>query len=180
MAAEQKLIFKPVIEALFIAGLNDRSTPAFRARLLRLGINVEKLLPGYEYGVWEAGIVEAVTLFPELARAAALEELGRRMVTANIDANPVGKTLLPLLRMMGMGRAIKRALTRGSNENFNEVTFGAETSQSLEVVMSFVGTVPEFALGTLTGLATALGAKSARAKVLRFEKAAAAYQLEWG
>ena len=177
--ADQKLIFKPVIEALFIAGLSDRSTPDFRARLLKRGINLTKLLPGYEYAVWEAGILEAVSLFPELPREVALEELGRRMVTANIDANPVGKTLLPLLKMLGLGRAIKRALTKGSNENFNKVTFGAETSQSLEVAMSFVGTVPEFALGTLTGLATALGAKSAKGRVLRFENAAAAYQLEW-
>ncbi len=179
-AEQQKLIFKPVMEALFISGLGDRSTAHFRARLVKLGITVEKLLPGYDYAVWEAGVIESVSLFPELSRTAALEELGRRMVKANIDANPVGKTLLPLLRLMGLGRAMKRSLSRGSNENFNVVTFGAETPQSLEVLMSFVGKIPEFALGTLLGLATELGAKNARGQLMRSANDGAAYFIEWG
>lgn len=57
MGAEpQKLIFKPVMESLFIGGLGDRSTAEFRARLARKGIQVDKLLPAYDYPVFEAGI----------------------------------------------------------------------------------------------------------------------------
>jgi uncharacterized protein (TIGR02265 family) len=179
MGADQKLIFKPVMEALFVRGLADRATPAFRARLVKAGVNVEKLLPGYDYAVFEAGIIEAVSLFPELSREAALIELGRRMVVANIDANPVGKSLMPLLKLLGPLRAIKRSLSRRGNENFNVVTFGAETQQSLEVQMSFIGTVPEFAQGTLVGLATALGGKSVTSTLLRYENNTAAYKLEW-
>ena len=89
MTAEKRLMFAPVLEALLIRGLADRMTDTFRARLLALGINLEKLLPGYPYELWETAVLEAVTLLPELARDAALEELGRRMVTATIDASPV-------------------------------------------------------------------------------------------
>ncbi len=179
MGADQKLIFKPVMEALFVAGLGDRYNSAFRARLVKVGVNVEKLLPGYDYSVFEAAIIEAVSLFPELSREGALQEIGRRMVTANIDANPVGKSLMPVLKLLGTLRALKRSLSRRGNENFNVTTFGAETPQSLEVQMSFVGTVPEFAQGTLLGLATALGAKAVTSKLLRYENNSAAYLLQW-
>jgi uncharacterized protein (TIGR02265 family) len=180
MGADQKLIFKPVMEALFIQGVSDRATPAYRARLVKLGINVDKLLPGYDYAVFEAGIIESVTLFPELSREKALHELGRRMVNANIDANPVGKSLMPVLKLLGLSRALKRSLVRRGNENFNKVTFGAETPNSLEVLMSFVGMVPEFAQGTLHGLATALGGRSVVSHLVKSEGNAATYRLEWG
>ena len=179
MGAEQKLIFKPVMEALFIGGLGDRMTGDFRAQLLKLGVDVQKLLPGYDYVVYERAVLDAVSLFPELDRPAALTELGRRMVQATIDASPVGKSLMPVLKLLGMVRAMKRSLSRGASENFNLVTFGAESPQSLEVIMSFVGKIPEFALGTLTGLATALGAKDVRGRVLRYEREAATYLIEW-
>ncbi len=129
--------------------------------------------------MFEAGIIESISLFPELSREAALHELGKRMVNANIDANPVGKTLMPVLRLLGLARAIKRTLTRGSNENFNLATFPAEGPQSLDVNMSFVGTVPEFAQGTLAGLATALGGKSVTVELLKVENSAATYRVHW-
>lgn len=179
MGADQKLIFKPVMEALFVQGVSDRATPAYRARLTKLGINVEKLLPGYDYAVFEAGIIESVSLFPELSREKALYELGRRMVTANIDANPVGKSLMPVLKLLGLTRALKRTLARRGNENFNVVSFGAESPTSLEVLMSFVGMVPEFAQGTLHGLAVALGGRGVNAHLLKSEGSSAKYRLEW-
>ena len=179
MGADQKLIFKPVVEALFVSGLKDRTTPEFEARLLKAGLNLQKLLPGYDYAVWEAGVLECVPLFPELDRPAALEELGRRMVKATIDASPVGKSLLPVLRLLGVTRAMKRSLSWGASENFNIVTFGAESTHSLEVLMSFVGKIPEFALGTLTGLAHGLGAKEVRGRIAKYEREAATYLIEW-
>lgn len=180
MGADQKLIFKPVMEAMFVAGLKDRMTPAFQARLLKLGVNTEKLLPGYDYAIWEMGVLDAVSLFPDLQRSAALEELGRRMVKATIDASPVGKSLMPVLKLLGTTRAMKRSLSRGSSENFNVVTFGAETPHSLEVLMSFVGKIPEFALGTLTGLAAELSSKAIRGRVQKYENEGATYLIEWG
>ena len=68
MTGENRLMFAPVLEALLIRGLADRMTDTFRARLLALGINLEKLLPGYPYALWETAVLEAVTLLPELAR----------------------------------------------------------------------------------------------------------------
>ena len=176
---DEKLIFQPVIEAMFVAGLKDRMTDPFRARLKVLGIAVEKIRPAYPYEIWENALLEAVTLFPELQKGEALEELGRRLVSATIDAHPVGKTLLPMLRVLGISRAIKRTLKNGASENFNVATFGAETSTSLVVHMSDVGRIPEYAMGTLAGLAGHVGAKNVRATIESYTPPTATYLLEW-
>ena len=81
--------------------------------------------------------------------------------------------------LLGLARALKRTLTKGSNENFNLATFPGESPQSLDVNMSFVGTVPEFARGTLVGLATALGGKSVTVEILKVENSGATYRVHW-
>jgi uncharacterized protein (TIGR02265 family) len=176
---DPKLIFKPVFEA-FLAGLGELVTPAYRASLLARGVNTAKLLPGYDYAVWEQTVIDAVPLLGALDRATALEDLGQRMVRATIDASPVAKSLMPVLKVLGVTRAVKRSLSRSTSENFNRVTFGAESPNSIEVIMSFVGKIPEFALGTCTGLVVQLGAKNVRGRVLTYENEAATYLLEWG
>lgn len=175
----EKLIFKPVLEAMYVHGLTDRMTPGFRATLQGLGIHLDKLLPGYAYDVWERSLLAAVSLFPELDQKAALTELGRRMCTATIEHIPGATTLMPLLRVLGTTRAIKRALKRGTSENFNQVTFGAESATSLEVKMSFVGTIPDFVKGTQLGLLPFFGAKNGTCELTKLENAAATFLLTW-
>jgi uncharacterized protein (TIGR02265 family) len=179
LSADAKLIFKPVLEAMYVHGLSDRMTPAFRAKLTSLGINLDKLLPGYAYEVWERSLLEAVQLFPELDAKAALTELGRRMCVATIEHIPGASTLMPMLRVLGITRAIKRALKRGTSENFNQVTFGAETPKSLEVHMSFVGAIPDFAKGTQLGLVPYFGAKEPACSITKVDGQAATFLLTW-
>ena len=78
---DEKLIFRPVIEALFIGGLGDRMTPAFKAQLKGLGVDLAKLVPGYPYATWEKAVQLTPGLFPELSTDQALVEGGRRMVS---------------------------------------------------------------------------------------------------
>lgn len=176
---EQRLIFRPVIEALFVHGLADRMTPEFQARLGSLGIDLLKLVPGYEFAVWERAIGEAVSLFPELSTTDALVELGRRLAQRSIEANPVGATLMPILRVLGTAKALRRSLRRNNGENYNETTFGAETPHSLELTMSDAGAFPDFVRGTQLALMSALGAKGGRCTVLGRQPPAATFLLEW-
>lgn len=175
---DEKLIFRPVIEALFVRGLSDRMTPAFRARLKNLGIDLDKLLPGYPYAAWEQAVQSTATLFPEMESTDALAESGRRMVVATIQDNPVGKHLLPLLKLLGTGRALRRAYSRTTEGNFNTITFGTETPRSLEIHMSFVGQIPEFARGSIVGLGEMLGA-TLRPHTTSYEAPRVTYRVEW-
>lgn len=175
---DEKLIFRPVIEALFVRGLADRMTPAFNAQLKGLGIDLTKLLPGYPYASWEKAVQGTVTLFPEKDEAEAVAEAGRRMVVATIESNPVGKHLLPLLKMMGVGRALRRAYSRTTEGNFNTISFGAETPRSLEIHMSFVGQIPDLARGSIVGLGQMLGAPL-RPQTTVYEAPRATFTVEW-
>jgi len=176
---DQRLVFRHVIEALFVHGLADRMTPDFQARLAAKGLDLRKVLPGYDFEVWEAAILEAVSLFPELSKADALVELGRRLAQRSIDASPVAATLMPLLRVLGTAKALKRSLKANPGENYNQTTFDNETSTSLEVTMSHVGVVPEFVKGTQITLLKALGAKGGRCTIVTRAPPAATFLLEW-
>lgn len=176
--ADEKLIFRPVIEALFVEGLADRMTPAFRAQLKTLGVDLERLRPGYPYADWERAVESIPQLFPELERPEAIAEAGRRMTVATIERNPVGKHLMPLLKMMGTGRALRRAYSRTGEGNFNLITFGAESPKSLEIQMSFVGAIPDLARGSIVGVGQMLGAP-VRSKTVQYEAPAATFLVEW-
>lgn len=176
---QERLIFQSVVEAMFRHGLVDRLTPDYQARLRQLGIDLNRYLPGYPYETWEAALIEATTLFPEYDREAALEALGRRMLNASLEANRSSGKLLPLLRVLGVTRAVKRALASSTGENFNETTFGLETKNSLEVKMSFVGNIPQFALGSMLELVPRLGGKNVRGTMVEYRKPAGRYLLEW-
>jgi uncharacterized protein (TIGR02265 family) len=175
----QRLVFRQAVEALFVNGLSDRMTPTVQAAIEAKGIDVTKLLPGYDHSVWEAAILEAVALFPELSRGDALIELGQRLVRASIEQSPVGASLMPLLKILGTAKAVRRSLKSGASENYNKVTFSNEGSKSIDVSMSDVGTIPEFVCGTQIGLLKGLGAKGARVTVSAYEPPAATFRLEW-
>ena len=90
----------------------------------------------------------------------------------------MGKHLLPLLKVMGIGRALRRAYSRTTDGNFNTITFGAETPKSLEIHMSFVGAIPEFARGSIVGLGQMLGAVL-RPTTRSYEAPRVTFLVEW-
>ncbi len=176
---DEQLIFRPVIEQLFVLGLADRMTPTFRAQLKKCGVDLDRLVPGYPYADWERAVQTIPSLFPELERSDALHEAGRRMTVATIESNPVGKRLLPLLKVMGIGRALRRAYSRTTEGNFNVITFGAETPKSLEIQMSFVGAIPDLARGSIVGVGQMLGATNLRSTTVKYEQPAAVFRADW-
>jgi uncharacterized protein (TIGR02265 family) len=176
----ERLVFKPAVQALLINGLADCMTPEVRGQLHALGFDFDKLLPGYPYPLWERAIdLVTTTLFPDLERPEAQSELGRRLAIASAEANPVSKRLLPLMRLMGVSRAVKRALSHTTEVNFNVVSFSDESAGSLTVHMSDVGAIPHFARGSIIGLGELLGTPL-RAQLLRFDAPQATYVVEWG
>jgi uncharacterized protein (TIGR02265 family) len=180
MGDSERLVFKPAVQALLINGLADRMTPAVRRALNTLGFDLDKLLPGYPYALWERAVdLVASSLFPELESDEAQAELGRRLAVASADINPVSKRLLPLMRLMGTSRALKRAMSHATEVNFNAVTFSAEGAGSLTVHMSDVGAIPDFARGTIVGLGELLGTHL-RTRLLDFVPPRATYLVEWG
>jgi uncharacterized protein (TIGR02265 family) len=176
-AAAEKLVYAPVFEAL-AKGLGSRMSPAFIAEARRIGVNFEKLLPGYPYPQFEQTILAAARLFRDRQETEAIAEIGRLITLATIDLNPVGKALLPLLRVMGTGRALRRVYSRSTGENYNKVTFGTETPRSLEMSMTDVGNIPDMARGSVLGMGEAMGIPL-RARISEFQAPRVTYLIEW-
>ena len=176
-SAGEKLVYAPVFEAL-AKGLNERVTPAFVDEVTRLGVNLRKLLPGYPYELFEATVIAAARLYPDRERAEAIAEVGRVLTVATIDASPVGKHLMPLLRVMGTARALRRVYSRSTGENYNRVSFGAETPKTIEMSMTDVGNIPEMTRGSILGIGEAIGVKL-RATITAFAAPRATYLIAW-
>jgi uncharacterized protein (TIGR02265 family) len=176
-AATEKLVYAPVFEAL-VRGLGDRATPAFVEELKRIGVSPDKLLPGYPYETFEDTVLVAAKLFTSLKRPDAIAEVGRVLTLATVDASPVGKALLPLLKVMGTARALRRVYSKSTGENYNKVTFGAETPKSLEMSMSYVGNIPEMTRGSALGMGEVMGIPL-RARIAAIEAPRATYVIEW-
>jgi uncharacterized protein (TIGR02265 family) len=85
---------------------------------------------------------------------------------------------LPLLRVMGTGRALRRVYLKSTGENYNKVSFGTETPKSLEMSMSDVGNIPDMARGSVLGMGEAMGIPL-RAKIASFEAPKVTYLIEW-
>lgn len=177
-SAAEKLVYAPVFQALS-TGLGQRKTLAFVDEVRRIGINFDKLLPGYPYPLFEQTVLAAAKLFAERANADAIAEVGRVLTLATIDQSPVGKHLLPLLKVMGTGRALRRVYSKSTGENYNRVSFGAETPTSLEMSMSDVGNIPDMARGSVLALGEAMGV-ALRVRIKSFQAPKVSYLIEWG
>lgn len=176
-SASEKLVYAPVFSAL-ARGIKERITPELTTELQRLGVNFDKLLPGYSYPTFEATVLAAAKLFADRERPDAIAEVGRVICLATIDASPVGKTLLPLLEVMGTARALRRVYSKSTGENYNKVSFGAETPKSLEISMSDVGNIPDMARGSILGMGEAMGIPL-RARIASFQAPKVTYRVEW-
>ena len=95
------------------------------------------------------------------------------------SSRPVGKHLLPLLKVMGTARALRRVYSKSTGENYNQVSFGAETPKSLEMSMSDVGNIPDMARGSVLGMGEAMGI-ALRASIVTFRAPQVTYLIEWG
>lgn len=174
---DEKLVYRPVFEALF-EGLGDRANGAFYDELKAAGIAREKLLPGYTFETWERAVQAAARLFPELSPQDGQAEVGRRVALTSVNSSTLGRTLLPLLKLMGRGRAIRRTFGRSTGENYNVVSFDNETPKSIEMHMTDVGSTPDMPRGSVLGMGEALGFPL-KVRILRYDKPRATYLIEW-
>lgn len=176
--ADERLIYAAGITGLFKEGLKDVSTPAFVQQLKTLGIDLDKVLPGYPIELWERALEATAPLFPSLAPEARHIELGRRAVLGS-TSSPILKAVLAVVGMIGTARALKRITARSGAQNTSVITFGEETKNSLVLNSSWVGATPHFSIGSFTALAELLGGKNPRGKLLAQQGTAASYLVEW-
>lgn len=104
---ENRLVFKHCAEAL-LRSLQSRMTPELKAKLLKLGLSPEgELPPAFDYERWQEILaVSGEEIMPGKPQAAH-HELGERLTDAYLE-NFIGRALKPVVKLIGMRRALGR------------------------------------------------------------------------
>lgn len=101
--------FPDAVESLWVKGLGERLTPALRAELKALGLDLgPPLLPGYPAEVIGAATRHAAgKLYPELSLDEAIYRMGEIAVD-QFAYSLLGRALFPMLRVFGAKRTMQR------------------------------------------------------------------------
>jgi uncharacterized protein (TIGR02265 family) len=172
----EKLVFQSSIEGLFVQGIGDRLTPALKAELKALGLDLDrKLPPAVTRLVWYSSIDAVVRhLYAELPRDEAHRALGRRMMEG-IENTLFGRTMLPAVKLLGPRRLLKRV----PSNNFSIGVMTELTPTSMRLEVDDVGDAPHIFRGSLERMVIWAGGKDVVVTVEATKLPAATYLVNW-
>lgn len=176
----QQLWFSQVIEGIFIKGLGDRLTPELRAELQALGIDLNRLGPGYPVPVVQQALRATHRhIYPELSEADAFRELGISSVRGYLDTF-VGKAVLGVVKLIGVKRSLMRLhLTLSGGNNYLQSTPAVIGPTCIEITLNDVSDMPTFWEGVLFGGAQVAHAKNLRMTMVPRDAPSCAFRVEW-
>jgi uncharacterized protein (TIGR02265 family) len=103
-----KLFFQAAVESLFSRGLGAQLTPALKGELRGIGIDLDKLLPGYELSTVIRGVELVVKHLPHPeGPAAARRQLGRRFMQGYKETL-IGRAMVALMGLLPPERSLAR------------------------------------------------------------------------
>jgi uncharacterized protein (TIGR02265 family) len=177
----EKLVFESSIEGLFIRGLGARVTPALKAELKTLGLDLDrKLPPAVTRQVWYATIEAVVRhLYSGKPRDEAHRELGQRMMEG-IEHTFFGKAMAPAVKLLGPRRLLKRVPANMKTANNFSIGVMTELSPtSMRLVVDDVGDAPNIFRGSLERMVAWAGGKNVNVTVDAPSLPVATYLVSW-
>ncbi|WP_370458977.1 DUF2378 family protein [Aggregicoccus sp. 17bor-14] len=178
----ERLTYGSVVEGLLRHGLQGQVPPGLRARLQRIGVDVERpLLPAYPLPVWLHclwAIIEE--LYPGQPPEQAFRALGAR-TTEGYSHTLVGRAIGVLTRMLGPRRTVLRIpQLLASTDNWSRVEVLERGPCHFELWHNAALGTPGYLEGVLEALLREAGAKEPRARALELGEAHTLYELRWG
>lgn len=156
-----KLWFSQSIEGLFVRGVGERMTPALRAQLLELGINLKNLKPAYDAAVVTQAIrVTGKALFAEKFEPEQLRAMGA-LFMHGFAQTLMGKALVQLMKVVGPRRSLQR-MERNfrTGGNYIESRFESLGEGKAQVWFNDVSGIPDFYAGIIQRGGEFSGAKN--------------------
>ncbi|MCY1080086.1 DUF2378 family protein [Archangium lansingense] len=150
---KEPVIFSQVVEAVFKHAIKGRLDSHTRARLKKIGIDLDHpFLVAYSVPTWFAAVgVCSEVLFPDIPNEQARYRIGRLLVDG-YGQTTMGRAVFAMLRMLGWERSLGR-ISRGlqSGTNYMAARTRFLDDGTLEVTFEVM---PEFhaALGTMSGI----------------------------
>lgn len=146
----ERMVFASAVESMFIKSLGAKVTPAMRAELKTLGINLDKLDPAYPLALWmKALICVAGQVFPQKPLKESLTLLGEGLVEQFADTL-LGRPMMVLVKLIGPLRTLKRMEKNFRNaNNYSESELKELGPNHYELWLNEVGDTHLVSLGIL-------------------------------
>ncbi|MBL8957262.1 MAG: DUF2378 family protein [Myxococcaceae bacterium] len=177
----EKLVFDTSLDGLFHRALSGRITPELRTELKGLGIDLgKKLPPAVSRETWYRALdLSARACFPSVDARAALRELGVQMMKG-IEETFFGKTMAPVVRMLGPRRILERVpKNMKSANNFAEGSVIRLEEHAMQLDVNDVGDAPEVMQGSLEQIVRWAGAKTVDVTFTFEQPPAARFIVRW-
>jgi uncharacterized protein (TIGR02265 family) len=178
----ERLTYGSVVEGLVHHGLGGQVSPALKARLRLIGVDVQRpLLPAYPVKVWEHclwAIIEDV--YPGLPPEQAFRALGARM-TDGYGRTLVGRAALVLARMLGPRRTVLRLpQLLATTDNWSRPEVLERAPCHFELRLNDDLDLPGYLEGIFETLLRQAGAGAPRVRVLEKGRGSTLFELKWG
>jgi uncharacterized protein (TIGR02265 family) len=181
VGTEQRVVYESVMEGLLLRAVGKRMTPALKAKLKELGVDLDQRLKAqYSAELFEKVVaLLCTTLYPALSRDEALFKLGSEIVDGYADTL-FGKVLMQMMKVLGPRRTLERLPQsyRGGN-NFTDVKLTAKGPREYEMWMNEVGDSAQFVRGGIIGVLTRAGGKQVEVKPSPGQGAQGTFHITW-
>jgi len=179
--AAPPVIHDHAVEGLFLRGLGERVTPALKARLRAVGLDLDRRLAAtYPRDMWLQVLrVTIEELYPGVPLAEAYRKLGE-VVPSGIGKTLMGSAGLSVARLMGARRALPRiGDVFASANNFMRTKATLLSPTEVELWVSDTYSQPTYLQGALEVATRLLNVKNVRVEILRVEDPACTYRIRW-
>ncbi|MFZ5441424.1 MAG: DUF2378 family protein [Myxococcota bacterium] len=160
-----------------IAAVPEAQRAAVIAEWKRLGIDLDRLLPGYPLPVWYPAVQRAAACFDGSPRE-QLRTLGRGL-TRSFTESTFGKAVAAFGRLAGPLRTLRRApsLFRSGN-NYLETTLEHEAAGDVRLRVNEVSPIGELLAGSIEELVTYTGGRNPRVELTQGTESSV-YGVKW-
>ena len=176
----EKLWFSQSLEGLFLRGVGDAMTPALRAQLLELGIDLTRLQPAYADEVVTKAIrLTAVALFGGKPEAEALRHVGALFMKGFAETL-LGRAMVQFMKVIGPRRSLERMQRNfRTGGNYIETRFTSLGKGRAEVWFNDVSRIPDFYAGIIQRGGEFAGATDLRVAFAPQTDASCAFLVDW-
>jgi uncharacterized protein (TIGR02265 family) len=179
----EKLVFDQAVDGLFLRGHGPRLTPAFKAELRTLGIDLDKkLLPAYPLAKINAATeIMRRHLYAHIADDhSAYRAMGEAVLDGYFDT-VLGRAMANVLRVIGFRKAIERMPRNlASGNNYQQVSLNWLAPNQVEMAVAEAMPHPALNLGVFDRAFTHwFKAPGFHVSVARAHAPGATYLMKW-
>jgi uncharacterized protein (TIGR02265 family) len=176
------VVYSDAVEGVFIRGLGPRVTPALKAKLRELGLDLgQKLRPTYPRDAWMRVLRATVEeLYPWLPLEEGYRQLGQVAING-IATTMIGRAIASMARLLGPARAVHR-LPDGfkSVNNYMEIKLETvEEGRRYRIWLNETYGHPAYMEGCFRAALELAGARNLTVTVVEVAGESATFEISW-